>query len=96
MKTADELLKRALDEICGARLCSINSMSSRDEMMRLMGSAIDSIKAYLDAPKPEPKKPMTDEEINKILMEQKGNLNAAWFLVFARAIERHHGIGEKE
>ena len=51
---------------------------------------------YGSAAPQKPQKPLTDEEINNILMEQKGNLNAAWFLVFARAIERHHGVGEKE
>jgi hypothetical protein len=33
----------ALDDICGAKLCHFNSMSSRAEMIRLMDSAIRAL-----------------------------------------------------
>lgn len=35
-----EAVKRAREDICGAKLCEINSMSSRVEMIRLMDSAV--------------------------------------------------------
>ena len=39
--------QRALDDICGAKLCEINSMSSRREMIRLMNRAIDELRSAL-------------------------------------------------
>jgi hypothetical protein len=39
-----EVLKQALEDICGAKLCESNSMSSRQEMLRLMASSITSLR----------------------------------------------------
>jgi hypothetical protein len=46
--------------------------------------------------KPEPKrKPMKIEEIGEA-WEARGNLSKAGLVSFARAIEKHHGIGDEE
>jgi len=47
-------MKQALDDICGAKLCEVNSMSSRAEMMRLMDKAIAALRqAIAEAEKQE-------------------------------------------
>jgi len=47
-------MKQALDDICGAKLCEINSMSSRAEMIRLMDKAITALEqAIAEAEKPD-------------------------------------------
>ena len=44
-------LKLALENICAAKLCEFNSMSSRHEMIRLMDAAITAIReARADQP----------------------------------------------
>lgn len=43
----DEALKLALENICAAKLCEFNSMSSRHEMIRLMDAAIAAIREAL-------------------------------------------------
>ena len=48
--TKDEAMKLALDNICGAKLCEINSMSSRHEMLRLMDEAITALRQALEQP----------------------------------------------
>lgn len=40
-------MQQALDDICGAKLCEINSMSSRMEMIRLMDKAITALRQAL-------------------------------------------------
>ena len=40
-------MKQALEDICGAKLCEINSMSSRHEMLRLMDKAITALREAL-------------------------------------------------
>jgi len=48
-------MKQALDDICGAKLCEINSISSRAEMIRLMDKAITALRqAIEEAEKHEP------------------------------------------
>jgi len=48
-------MKQALDDICGAKLCEVNSMSSRAEMIRLMDKAITALRqAIAEAEKQEP------------------------------------------
>jgi hypothetical protein len=48
-------MKQALDDICGAKLCEINSMSSRAEMIRLMDKAITALRQAIEqAEKQEP------------------------------------------
>jgi hypothetical protein len=44
------LLGQALSDICAARLCEVNSMSSRHEMVRLMIRATDALRAALAQP----------------------------------------------
>ena len=47
-------MKQALDDICGAKLCEVNSMSSRAEMIRLMDKAITALRqAIAEAEKRE-------------------------------------------
>jgi len=41
-------MKQALNDICGAKLCEINSMSSRAEMMRLMDKAITALRQAIE------------------------------------------------
>ena len=48
-----EALKPALENICAAKLCEFNSMSSRHEMIRLMDAAITAIReAMAEQPAP--------------------------------------------
>jgi hypothetical protein len=42
-----EVMRQALEDICGAKLCEMNSMSSRQEMLRLMTRAADALRAAL-------------------------------------------------
>ena len=128
MSNLRQAAQQALEDICGAKLCEFNSMSSRQEMVRLMDSAITALRAALAEPEQEPvawihedelpssypydlmfpyskvngvrlfpvfgpspqRKPLTDEEILRISLDTPVDLYA-----FARAIERHHGIGEQ-
>ena len=43
-----EAMKQALELICSARLCEVNSMSSRKEMLRLMSEAADTLRAAIE------------------------------------------------
>jgi len=45
--TDREAMKLALENICGAKLCEINSMSSRAEMLRLMDKAAEALRQAL-------------------------------------------------
>jgi len=92
MNKERELLRRAKNNL--AKLCSVNSMSSRGEMLRLIDEAIKGIDEFL-ASEPE-RKPMTVEEIRKLGESFRNNRNPEKFIDFARAIEKHHGIGEEE
>ena len=59
----------------------------------------DAAKAVLDAVQELgfPKRvPMTDEGISKIFYEELNHLPGPMHLILARAIEKAHGIGEKE
>ena len=47
MSKKDDALKKALENICAAKLCEFNSMSSRHEMIRLMDAAIAAIREAL-------------------------------------------------
>jgi len=50
-----EAMKQALNDICGAKLCEINSMSSRHEMIRLQDNAIAALRQAIEqAEKQEP------------------------------------------
>ena len=42
-----EALSFALEDVCGAKLCAINSMSSRMEMERLMERAAYTLRAAI-------------------------------------------------
>ena len=45
---ADEvLLRQVLEDICGAKLCEVNSMSSRAEARRLLDKATNSLRERL-------------------------------------------------
>lgn len=41
------LLRQVLDALCGSRLCSVNSMSSRQEAERLIDKAITALRERL-------------------------------------------------
>jgi hypothetical protein len=43
-----QAMKQALDDICGAKLCEVNSMSSRAEMIRLMDKAITALREAIE------------------------------------------------
>lgn len=49
-----DVMKLALENICGAILCEINPMSSRKEMLRLMDEAIAALHQALEQPEQEP------------------------------------------
>jgi hypothetical protein len=56
-----EAMKQALGDICGAKLCEINSMSSRYEMIRLQDCAIATLRQAIEQAelaKPEQNKPL--------------------------------------
>ena len=40
-----KVIASALEDVCGAKLCYINSMSSRREMVRLLEKATDTLRA---------------------------------------------------
>ena len=84
MKTADELLTMAWLTL------TIYPARESTELVR------QQIKEYLDAPKPEPKKPMTEEEINEEWSTVIEPVEFGDFLAGIRCAERHHNIGEKE
>ena len=48
----------ALEDICGAKLCEVNSMSSRAEMLRLMDKAAEALRQALAQPEQEQKTPL--------------------------------------
>lgn len=45
--------QQAIALICSARLCEVNSMSSRQEMLRLLIEATDTLRAALAQPEPD-------------------------------------------
>ena len=45
--TDRELMQQVMENICGAKLCEINSMSSRQEMLRLLDKAINALRERL-------------------------------------------------
>lgn len=49
-----ELMEQVLNDLCGSRLCSINSMSSRREAERLLDKATTALRDRLAQPDPEP------------------------------------------
>lgn len=44
----DALLRRVLDDVSGAKLCEVNSVSSRAEASRLLDKATDAIRQHLE------------------------------------------------
>ena len=54
MSNLRQAAQQALNDICGAKLCEVNSMSSRVEMLRLMDRAITNLRAALAEPEQEP------------------------------------------
>lgn len=48
------VVEQVLEDICGAKLCEINSMSSRHEMLRLMEKSAATLRAALEQPQPLP------------------------------------------
>ena len=60
-----EAMKQALSDICGAKLCETNSMSSRAEMLRLMGKSIATLRQAIA----EAEKEATLQELSDIGQE---------------------------
>lgn len=54
MNTDRELMRQWLDDLCGSRLCSVNSMSSRREAERLIDGVITAMRERLAHPVQEP------------------------------------------
>jgi hypothetical protein len=50
----EKAMRMALEDICGAKLCEINSMSSRAEMLRLMDKAAEALRQALAQSEHEP------------------------------------------
>jgi hypothetical protein len=67
--TDRELMQQALDDICGAKLCEINSMSSRHEMIRLMDKAITALRERL-AQEPVATPSRSFEDVYKVQTER--------------------------
>ena len=44
---SEALLRQVLEDICGAKLCEINSMSSRAEARRLLDKATNALRERL-------------------------------------------------
>jgi len=91
MNKERELLRRAKNNLHGAKLCSINSMSSRGEMLRLIDEAIKGIDEFL-ASEPE-RKPIPIDQIDKAY---ENTLYLDGYFAFGAGVrfaERHHGIG---
>jgi hypothetical protein len=63
--TDRELMQQVMENICGAKLCEINSMSSRQEMLRLLDKAIDALGERLTKPERQ-WVGLTDEEITEL------------------------------
>lgn len=61
--------QQAVDDLCGAKLCEINSMSSRREMIRLVDLAIAGLRAQLAQPEPQHK--LTDDQIGRIWFDAR-------------------------
>lgn len=70
--------QRALDDICGAKLCEINSMSSRREMIRLMDCAIDELRSALALQQSQATQAeVTDADIDAVTIQQWGDQRGA-------------------
>lgn len=79
---SQQKMREALDAICSAKLCSINSMSSRVEMLRLMDLAIDKLREALAADRAaraEPVVPVVPTHIRDaaLRLRQQGIMGAA-------------------
>lgn len=67
-----EAMKSALEDVSGAKLCEINSMSSRQEMLRLMDKADATLRAAIEeAEKQEKTVPLSEYlELQKLVTSQ--------------------------
>jgi len=83
-----EALKLARGNICSAKLCEINSMSSRHEMIRLMNDAIAVIDQALAQPEQEPAEWMNDvyEESRKNYKLETSRVAFQAGAIFARRL----------
>jgi hypothetical protein len=68
--TDRELMKQVMENICGAKLCEINSMSSRQEMLRLLDKAIDALGDRLTQLKQEPVQVSPLEFVTAVLKKE--------------------------
>jgi hypothetical protein len=84
--TAVHYIQQAVDDIRGAKLCEVNSMSSRREMIRLMDCALAALhtaQAHLEQPRR-----LTDDQIGRLWFEAKiPGLNEADARRLIRAVE---------
>lgn len=62
MNVDRKVLESILNDICGSRLCSVNSMSSEKQSRELLQIAIDSLNEVLNEPD-HVKRRLTDDDI---------------------------------
>ena len=55
-----EAMKQALEDVCGAKLCEFNSMSSRQEMLRLMDRAIAALRTTIEQAEADKQEPVAE------------------------------------
>ena len=76
--TDRELMQQVLEDICGAKLCEINSMSSRVEMIRLLDNATAALRERLAQPEQEPVAWMSPNKESFVHAEDVGNSVPNW------------------
>ena len=68
----------ALEDICGAKLCEVNSMSSRAEMLRLMDKAAEALRQALAEPEQEPVAWHEPDAFGNVTTHKKWAMENGW------------------
>lgn len=96
--TDRELMQQWLNDLCGSRLCCVNSMSSRREAERLIDRVIAALRARLA----QPEQPSADEiiashakrlalELEGVLLEcEDTSASSKWWGSAYQAIHNFH------
>jgi hypothetical protein len=77
-----EEAQQVLNDLCGAKLCEINSMSSRAEMLRLIDKTIETLRARLSAPEPEPVAWIYEDDEGRMMFSQMPTSGLFWEPVY--------------